>query len=122
MRVESSMVRQTHWLRPRATQGVVNEPLAPKDFGALIQTLVYDGRVELDPDGQDDELFRVARLPPPDASAFAAMPCGVCPVRGSANVAAVCPSCAPSSGHEPACLLSQATDRTLLTAMKALHC
>ena len=62
-------------------QGVIDEPLTPQDFSMLLQTLVYDGHIELDPEAQDDDdMYRVARLQPPEASTFAQMPCGVCPV------------------------------------------
>ena len=54
--------------------------LQPQDIAALVQTLVYDGRVQLDPQSQDEESFRPARVPPPEKSAFSAVPCGVCPV------------------------------------------
>ena len=56
--------------------------LRSEDWGMLVQTLIYDGRVELDLRAlEDDEKYRPARLPIPEASAFAAIPCGVCPVR-----------------------------------------
>ena len=68
-------------------QKVINSdvPLTPQDWGAVVQTLVYDGRIELDPEAQEDEQFRVARLPPQEGSVFAAVPCGICPVRLAAD-------------------------------------
>ena len=59
---------------------MTNEVLQPQDIAALVQTLVYDGRVQLDPLSQDEESFRPARVSPADKSAFSAVPCGVCPV------------------------------------------
>ena len=68
--------------------------LGQEEVLQIVNTLVYDGKVdaieefgdeEYDPDGDDWDgdvlvVYTPASLPIPESSAFTAVPCGVCPV------------------------------------------
>ena len=55
--------------------------LRQEDIQCIINTLIYDGRVDEVDDEQDDvSHYRPAVLPVPQATAFTNVPCGVCPV------------------------------------------
>mmetsp|Transcript_8850 Transcript_8850/g.25517 ORF Transcript_8850/g.25517 Transcript_8850/m.25517 type:complete len:282 (-) Transcript_8850:212-1057(-) len=62
------------------SRGFSKVDLRQDDVLSVVNTLVYDGRVETVDDEEDVEHFRPAMLAIPKQSAFTSMPCGVCPV------------------------------------------
>ena len=65
------------------SRGFSKVDLRQDDVLSIVNTLVYDGRVETVDDEEDVEHFRPAMLAIPKQSAFTSMPCGVCPVSGN---------------------------------------
>eukprot|EP00873_Tetraselmis_striata_P028789 jgi/Tetstr1/449053/TSEL_036268.t1 len=63
-----------------ATKGFSKVDLRDEDVLSIVNTLVYDGRVDCIEDEEETEHFRPAMLSIPKQSAFTALPCGVCPV------------------------------------------
>lgn len=62
------------------SRGFSKVNLHAEDVLSILNTLVYDGRVDTVDDEDDVEHFRPAMLVIPKQSAFTSMPCGVCPV------------------------------------------
>lgn len=80
--------------------GITNVAISPEEFGLLLQTLVFDGRLEL----MGGELYRVAKpVTVPDY--LTATPCGLCPVASQCREDGVI---SPSSCEYMAAWLSMA--------------
>jgi len=62
------------------SRGFVKVDLREEDVLSVINSLVYDGRIDSVDDEDDVEHFRPAMLKIPRQSAFTSIPCGVCPV------------------------------------------
>lgn len=63
------------------SRGVSKVDLRSEDIASILQTLVYDGRLDSVDDGDDDDdKFRPALHSIPQTSALTSVPCGVCPV------------------------------------------
>lgn len=63
-----------------ASKGFSKVDLREEDVLSIVNTLVYDGRVDAIEDSEDIDHFRPAMLSIPKQSAFTSVPCGVCPV------------------------------------------
>ncbi len=62
-------------------KGFSKVDLRLEDIQCIINTLIYDGRVdEVDDEKDDESHYRPAVLPVPERTAYTSTPCGVCPV------------------------------------------
>jgi DNA-directed RNA polymerase III subunit RPC6 len=64
------------------SKGLARVELQNDDIQQIMDTLVYDGRVEVieGKEAGDPERYRPVVLPLPAMTAFTSIPCGVCPV------------------------------------------
>lgn len=65
--------------------GVSNEELRAEDVQMIVNTLIYDGKVEEmrqeGSKGQEVYLYKPSKIAPPEFNGLTEVPCGQCPVR-----------------------------------------